>query len=51
MRMKRLDSPLALAVQGFLLGAALFFTLDPLDRDQPPRQQPAEESILADIQA
>jgi hypothetical protein len=47
----KLQSPAALVLQGFLVGAAVFFTLQPLsgaDTAPPPAAAP---SVLSDIQA
>lgn len=46
----KLHSPIALAVQGFLLGAALLFTLDPLAADERPAPAPTG-SVLDGLQA
>ena len=44
---KKLESPLALIVQGFAAGAILFFTLQPLaGADRQPPSSPSEGSVL-----
>ena len=48
---KKLQSPLALAFQGFLAGAILFFTLHPLAPGDQPPPPPTGESVLAGIEA
>ncbi|HWT12253.1 MAG TPA: hypothetical protein VN231_05835 [Allosphingosinicella sp.] len=48
---KKLQSPFALTVQGFLAGAFLFFTLHPLAASDPAPAPVAGESVLADLGA
>ena len=49
---KTLQTPLALVLQGFAMGAVLFFTLDPFAATAPPPPPPpAGESILAGVEA
>ena len=50
--LKKMDSPMALVVQGFVAGAVLFFTLQPLagaDRE-PPSAAAGEGSVLESLQ-
>ena len=47
---KTLQTPLALVLQGFAMGAVLFLTLDPFAATAPP-PPPAGESILAGVEA
>ena len=46
---KKLQSPFALVVQGFLMGAFLFFAVQPLTGTEPA-PPPAGESVLSDLQ-
>lgn len=47
----KLQSPAALVAQGFLVGALVFFTLQPLSGADTAPPPPAMESVLADIEA
>ncbi|HEV2865957.1 MAG TPA: hypothetical protein VGX37_05540 [Allosphingosinicella sp.] len=47
----KLQSPFALALQGFVVGAFLFFVLHPLASTGPAPARAAGESVLADLQA
>ena len=48
---KKMDSPLALIVQGFAAGAILFFTLQPLaGADRQPPSAAGEGSVLEGLQ-
>ncbi len=48
---KKLQSPLALTLQGFLAGALLFFTVHPLAVTETAPPPPAGPSVLADLGA
>ena len=48
---KKLQSPVALVLEGFVAGGILFFTLQPLERAQ--REAPADapaESVLSTLE-
>ncbi|MBD0272304.1 MAG: hypothetical protein ICV73_10275 [Acetobacteraceae bacterium] len=47
----KLQSPFALALQGFLVGAFLFFVLHPLASTGPAAAPAAGESVLGGLQA
>jgi uncharacterized membrane protein YdcZ (DUF606 family) len=47
----KLQSPFALALQGFLVGAFLFFVLHPLASNGQAPAPASDESVLADLQA
>ena len=49
--LKKMDSPMALVVQGFVAGAVLFFTLQPLaGADREPPSAAGEGSVLESLQ-
>ena len=48
---KKLQSPFALGVQGFLLGGLLFFTLQPLAGEPAPAPSRDGGSMLSNLQA
>ena len=48
---KKMESPLALVVQGFVAGAVLFFTLQPIaGADREPPNTAGEGSVLESLQ-
>ena len=48
---KSLQSPFALTLQGFAIGAFLFFTVHPLSAvSQPAENPPAAESVLSGLE-
>ena len=47
----KLQSPTLLVLQGFIAGAVVFFTLQPLSGAETPPPTAAAPSVLADIQA
>ena len=48
---KKMESPTALIVQGFVAGAVLFFTLQPLAfADREPPSAAGEGSVLESLQ-
>ena len=47
----KLQSPGALVLQGFLVGAVVFFTLQPLSGADTAPPSPGAGSVLSDIQA
>lgn len=47
----KLQSPAALVFEGFLAGAVIFFTLQPLARADAPPPPPPTESVLSDLEA
>ena len=46
----RLQNPVALALQGFALGALLFFTVHPLSGSEPASSPVTGESVLSTLQ-
>ena len=48
---KTLQSPFALLVQGFAVGAFLFFAVHPLAGGQRSPEVPAAESVLSGLEA
>ena len=48
---KKLQNPFALVGQGFLVGAALFWTTHPGAAAPAPEQPIASQSILAEVQS
>lgn len=47
---KKLQSPSALVLQGFVAGAIMFLTLEPLGPGEPPPTPAAGDSVLATLQ-